>query len=58
LTPQDTIRIYTLNSARFLWIVKDYRSIEKGKLGDLLILNAKALDNIRNTEVIAEGAIL
>ena len=53
LSPQDVIRIGTLNAARVLRIEKDYGSIEKGKIADLLILNANPLENIQNTREIS-----
>jgi len=53
LSPQDVIRIATLNAARVLQIDKDYGSIEKGKIADLLILKANPLENIQNTRKIS-----
>lgn len=53
LSPQDVIRIATLNAARVLQIENDYGSIEKGKIADLLILEANPLENIQNTRKIA-----
>ena len=53
LSPQDVIRIATLNAARVLRVEKDYGSIEKGKIADLLILNANPLENIQNTREIS-----
>ncbi len=52
LSPQDVIRIATLNAARVLRIDKDYGSIEKGKIADLLVLDANPLENIQNTRKI------
>ncbi|MDP3469565.1 MAG: amidohydrolase family protein [Daejeonella sp.] len=52
LSPQDVIRIATLNAARVLRIDQDYGSIEKGKVADLLILNANPLENIQNSRKI------
>jgi imidazolonepropionase-like amidohydrolase len=52
LSPQDVIRIATLNAARVLRIEKDYGTIEKGKIADLLILDENPLENIRNTRSI------
>ena len=52
ISPQDVIRIATLNAARVLQIDRDYGSIEKGKIADLLILDANPLENIRNTRAI------
>lgn len=53
LSPQDVIRIATLNAARVLRIDKDYGSIEKGKIADLLVLDANPLENIQNTRRIS-----
>ena len=53
LSPQDVIRIATLNAARVLRIEKDYGSIEKGKIADLLILDANPMENIQNTRKIS-----
>lgn len=53
LSPQDAILAATQNAARVLRIEKDYGTIEKGKIADLLILNANPLENIRNTRKIA-----
>ncbi|MDO8991414.1 MAG: amidohydrolase family protein, partial [Daejeonella sp.] len=52
LSPLEAIRIATLNAARVLRIEKDYGSIEKGKIADLLILDANPLENIQNTRKI------
>ncbi len=52
ISPQDVIRIATLNAARVLQIGRDYGSIEKGKIADLLVLDANPLENIRNTRAI------
>lgn len=49
---QEVIRIATLNAAKVLQIDQDYGSLEKGKIADLLILNANPLENIRNTRAI------
>lgn len=53
ISPQDAILIATLNAARVLKIEKDYGTIEKGKIADLLILNANPLENILNTRKIS-----
>jgi imidazolonepropionase-like amidohydrolase len=47
------IRIATLNAARVLRIENDYGSIEKGKIADLLVLDANPLENIQNTRRIS-----
>jgi len=53
LSPLDAIRAATQNAARVLRIEKDYGTIEKGKIADLLILNANPLENILNTRQIS-----
>lgn len=53
LSPQKAIQIATQNAARVLRIEKDYGTIEKGKIADLLILNANPLENILNTRKIS-----
>jgi imidazolonepropionase-like amidohydrolase len=48
LTPRDALEAATLAPARFFDAQKDMGSIEKGKLADMVLLNANPLDNIRN----------
>lgn len=47
--PAGALEAATIFGARFLGVEKDLGSIEVGKLGDLLVLNADPLANIRNT---------
>lgn len=56
------MRTATLNPARFLGKLDDLGTIEKGKLADLVILDANPLEDIHNTTkisaVIAQGKLL
>jgi imidazolonepropionase-like amidohydrolase len=47
------IRIATLGSARFLGKDRDTGSVEEGKIGDLVLLDADPLDDINNTKKVA-----
>ena len=49
LGPAGALEAATLQGARFLGMDKDIGSIEVGKLGDVLVLNADPLANIRNS---------
>jgi len=53
LTPVQALRAATLAPAQFLDADKDLGSVEKGKLADLVLLDANPLVNIRNTRRIA-----
>ena len=52
MTPLQAIRSATLNGAEHLGMGKELGSLEKGKLADLIILDANPIDDIRNTEKI------
>jgi len=52
LSPLEAIMTATLNAANVLQAEKDIGSIEKGKLADLVILDANPLEDIRNTRKI------
>ena len=45
----DVLRIATINGARAFGIDDDYGSIEVGKWGDVFVVGANPLDDIRNT---------
>lgn len=49
MTPMQALQTATLNPAKFLNIQKDYGTIEKGKIADLVLLEANPLENIKNT---------
>jgi imidazolonepropionase-like amidohydrolase len=48
LTPRDALEAATLAPARFFEAEKEMGAIEKGKLADMVLLNANPLDDIRN----------
>ena len=52
-TPMQALQTATLNPAKFLGMADQLGTIEKGKLADLVLLDANPLDNIRNTQKIA-----
>lgn len=52
-TPLEALQTATLNSAKFLGRENELGTIEKGKLADLVLLEANPLDDIRNTQRIA-----
>jgi imidazolonepropionase-like amidohydrolase len=52
-TPMEALQTATLNPARFLGMDDRLGTIEKGKLADLVLLEANPLDDIRNTQKIA-----
>jgi imidazolonepropionase-like amidohydrolase len=52
-TPMEALQTATLNPAKFLGMDDRLGTIEKGKLADLVLLDANPLDEIRNTQKIA-----
>jgi len=52
-TPLEALQTATLNPAKFLGKEDQLGTIEKGKLADMILLDANPLDNIRNTQKIA-----
>ena len=52
-TPLEALQTATLNPAKFLGMEDRLGSIEKGKLADLVLLDANPLEEIRNTQEIA-----
>lgn len=52
-TPLEALQTATINPARFLGKVADLGTVEKGKIADLVLLDANPLDDIRNTQTIA-----
>ena len=53
-TPLQALQAATINPARTLGLSKDLGSIEVGKLADLVVLDANPLENIRNSDKVAE----
>lgn len=52
-TPLEALQTATLNPARFWGMEEQIGTIEKGKLADLVLLNANPLEDISNTQKIA-----
>ena len=62
LSPFEALKSATVNPAKFMRREKDLGTIEKGKLADLILLDADPLTDISNTRkinaVIANGRLL
>ncbi len=52
LTPMEALQTATLNPAKFLGDTADMGTVEKGKIADLVLLDANPLDDINNTRKI------
>jgi imidazolonepropionase-like amidohydrolase len=52
-TPLEALQTATVNPAKFLDRAKDFGTVEKGKMADLVLLDANPLDDIANTRKIA-----
>jgi imidazolonepropionase-like amidohydrolase len=52
-TPMEALQTAPLNPAKFLGMEDRLGTIEKGKLADLVLLDANPLEDIRNTQKIA-----
>src|SRR5262249_46286841 len=59
LTPAEALRTATWNAAKWQGRLESMGSVERGKLADLVLLDANPLDDIRNTAkiqgVVANG---
>jgi hypothetical protein len=54
LTPMESLQTATINPARFLGMEKDLGTIEKGKIANLVLLDADPFADIHNTTKISE----
>lgn len=52
LTPMEALQTATRNPAQFMGRLSDMGTIEKGKVADLVLLDANPLDDIRNSRKI------
>ncbi len=52
MEPLEVLRAATINGATYLGMNKDIGSLEKGKLADLIVLEANPLADIRNSETV------
>jgi imidazolonepropionase-like amidohydrolase len=48
----EALQTATINPAKFLNKLSDFGTVEKGKVADLVLLDANPLDDIRNTQKI------
>lgn len=53
LSPMESLQTATINPAKFLGRLSDLGTVEKGKLADLVLLDADPLQDIRHTRRIA-----
>lgn len=52
VSPLDALRTSAFNGAKFLHKTDDYGTVSKGKVSDLVILEANPLDDIENSQKI------
>lgn len=53
LTPLEALKTATVNPAKYLGMSGSLSTIEKGKIADLVLLEANPLENISNTQKVA-----
>ena len=53
LTPMEALQAATRNPAKFFGKVDSFGTVERGKIADLVLLEANPLENIQNTRKIA-----
>jgi len=53
LTPLEALQTATMNPARYLGKEKELGTVDRGKLADVVLLDANPLEDIRNTQRIA-----
>jgi Amidohydrolase family len=62
LTPLEALQTATINPAEFLGLSKTIGTVEKGKVADLVLLDANPLESIANTKritaVVSSGRLL
>ncbi|MDQ4121883.1 MAG: amidohydrolase family protein [Acidobacteriota bacterium] len=56
LTPLEALQAATSNPAEYLGLLDSFGTVEKGKIANLVLLEANPLENIRNTQKI--GAVV
>jgi imidazolonepropionase-like amidohydrolase len=52
LTPLQVIRSASQAGAEYLGVSRDFGTLERGKVADLIVLDRNPLDDIRNTRAI------
>src|SRR5271170_1357896 len=57
LTPLQALQTATLNPAKFMNRLADLGTVERGKLADLVLLDANPLEDIANTKRIRAGVL-
>lgn len=62
LTPLEALQTATINPAKYLNMLNSFGTVEKGRLADLVLLEANPLDDINNTRrisaVVVDGRYL